>query len=96
MTRWTPEQVEEFGIHIATCYTSWESEPPKAPEDYVPKDPDEASQEFEDWYQEVEKANQVAGVEEAIKVIDAKFFGGPTKNMVLSWLYERIKEIQNG
>lgn len=94
-TEWTPAQIEEFGIHIATCYVSWESEPPASVGDYTPKDPDEASEEFESWYQAVEKANQIDGIEKAIKVIEEKYFAGPTRDMILTWMYEQIKEIQD-
>lgn len=34
----------------------------------------------------------VSGMARAIAIIDDKFFGGPTRDMILGWLYKELPE----
>lgn len=42
---------------------------------------------------EAEVAQQQIGFDAAVAVIEEKFFGGPTKNMVLGWLAEERRSL---
>jgi len=45
-----------------------------------------AKPEFDRWLAEHDRAVAAAAWDECVAVFEAKFFGGPTKDMVLSWL----------